>query len=187
MAIRKKDLTAYSDPIRLLDNETTDLRVVGRAIKHCAEEFGAEIVVYVEEAEGGFFDFDNIPCLQICHPNHEKDYYNICLTRRTQGKTCVFQVFTYGKSRQMNLEDFQSNTHVFDGSGVNGVAVGTLRGGALGAGFAIGSAAAGIVKSGGKLLAKGIVGLMRDDAALSVEREWYDLILESIQSVFVGL
>lgn len=186
MAIREKDLTAFSDPIRLVDDETTELRSIGEALQRCAEEFGAEVKIKNEAVERGFFDSNPIPCLQICHPNHEKDYFNFCITCKQQGKTRLVQIYTYGKSKQMGLEAFQKNTRAFDGSGVRGTAVGALRGGALGAGFAIGSAVGGVVKGTGKLLAKGVAAMMCDDAALSVEKDWYDLMATVLQNVFMG-
>lgn len=186
MAIREKDLTDFSDPVRLPEDESSQLENVRIAIERCAEQYGAEMVIHFDCVERGFFDSNPIPCLRICHPKHETDYFYFCITRKTQGKSCLFQIYTCGKSKQMGLADFQNNTRAFDGSGIRGTAVGALRGGALGAGFAIGSAVGGIVKGTGKLLAKGVAAMMRDDAALSVEKDWYDLMALVLQNVFMG-
>lgn len=185
MAIREKELAAYSDPIRMIDDDTTGFEAIDASLKSTAEMYGAEIEVWKDGVERGTFDMNPISCLVLCHPEHKNDYFRFCITRKVQGKTCLVQIYTLGKSTQMSLEAFQKNTRAFDGSGVRGTAVGALRGGALGAGFAVGSAAAGIVKGGGKLLAKGIAAMMRDDVALSKEKDWYQLMDSVFQTVFL--
>lgn len=185
MSIRERDLTAYSEPIRMVDDATTDFDAIDAALRSVSATFGAELKVWKDDVERGMFDMNPVPCLMLCHPEHKEDYFRFCITRKVQGKTCLIQIYTYGKSTQMSLESFQNNTHAFDGNGTRGAVVGALRGGALGAGFAIGSAAAGIVKGGGKLLAKGLVAMMRDDAALSREKDWYDLMGSVFQEVFL--
>ena len=184
MSIREKDLSAYSEPIRLVNEPSTEITEVATAIENIAEEFGAEVEVRRDEVSRGFFDNEPLACLVIVHPKHTGDYFRFCITRKVQGKTCLFQIFTYGKSTQMSLSDFQSNTKVFDGKGSRGTAIGVLRGGAVGAGFAVGSATAGIVKGGGKLLAKGIAAMMRDDAALAREKDWYEQMTSVFAEVF---
>lgn len=94
--ISEKGLTVYSDPIRLMDDETTSEFNVLQTIKNCAETFGAEIVVYQEAVERGFFDNDPIPCLRICHPEHPYDYYNFCLTRKNREKPVCFRYLHLG-------------------------------------------------------------------------------------------
>lgn len=184
--IREKSLIVYSDAMRFMDDETVSEDNICQAIQNCADNYGADIVIYKEAITRGYFDNDPIPCLRICHPAHEDDYFNFCIMRKIQGKTCLLQIYTCGRSTQMSLEAFQNNTQVWDGSGVRGATLGVLRGGAVGVGFAVGSAAAGIVKSSGKLIAKGIAAMMRDDASLSKEKDWYDLMQAVFQQVFSG-
>lgn len=64
--------------------------------------------------------------------------------------------------------------------------IGAFRGGAFGTGFAVGSAVGGIVGGSVKLMAKGVAAMMRDDAALSREKEWYELMDTVFQQVFLG-
>ena len=58
-----------------------------------------------------------------------------------------------------------------------------LSGGAVGAGFAIGSAVTGVAKAGFKAVAKGINALMRDPQALEEENAWYSAVYSIFNEV----
>ncbi len=184
MSISQKKLEAVFDPIRYTSGETVSIEIIKEKLSVVAENYGLPLHMENDEIEiGGFFSSETEPCLAFYHPEHEDDYYNFCITVKTQGKTALVSTFSFGKSSQMSKEAFAQNTKVFDGAGSRGTTMGILRGGAVGAGFAIGSAATGIVKGGVKALAKGINALTMDKAALAKEKEWYELLYSVLEEV----
>lgn len=185
--VREKDLVPFSEPIRVADNEAATYESIIQAVNDLAAHFGAPIANREEYIFRSFLDDDPPAHLVFYHPDHEKDYFNFCIMRKQQGASCLLQVFTMGKSRQMGKEAFQQNVHVFDGNAARGTAVGLLRGGAVGVGFALGSATAGIVKGGAKMLAKGVNALTMDRAALSEEKDWYNIMTDVFSVVFSEL
>lgn len=177
----RKRMNAVGNPVRLMNCEITydDLR---SSLEQCIAEYGIEATLDSGEVSYGIFR-QPVECLTIYHPNHHYDYYNLCILLKPLGNTCTIETYTYGKSTQMSYEAFAKNTKVFDGSGVGNTALGMLSGGAVGVGFAIGSAVTGIAKAGGKAIAKGINALMRDLAALEQEQLWYDTVFSILGDV----
>ena len=51
--------------------------------------------------------------------------------------------------------------------------MGTLKGGAVGVGVAVGGAVAGVAKEGIRGIGKGIAALTRDKEAVAAEEKWY--------------
>lgn len=173
--------------IRYMDAENATMENLMDYFAQKAAEYG--LVYEFQEGEISYGLFSTpVPCTVLIHPKHlgwnsENEYFKFCFTRQVQGKTCTIEVSSFGRSTQMKAADFVANTKVFDGKGTLGTAAGILRGGAVGAGFAIGSAAAGIGKAGVKAIAKGINALIRDPAALAEEQAWYDLLFAVIGEV----
>mgnify|MGYP004517400617 FL=1 len=173
--------------IRYMDAENATMENLMDYFAQKAAEYG--LVYEFQEGEISYGLFSTpVPCTVLIHPKHldwnsENEYFKFCFTRQVQGKTCTIEVSSFGRSTQMKAADFAANTKIFDGKGTLGTAAGILRGGAVGAGFAIGSAAAGIGKAGVKAIAKGINALIRDPAALAEEQAWYDLLSAVIGEV----
>lgn len=172
--------------IRYMDAENATMENLMDYFAQKAAEYG--LVYEFQEGEISYGLFSTpVPCTVLIHPKHlgnsENEYFKFCFTRQVQGKTCTIEVSSFGRSTQMKAADFAANTKIFDGKGTLGTAAGILRGGAVGAGFAIGSAAAGIGKAGVKAIAKGINALIRDPAALAEEQAWYDLLFAVIGEV----
>ncbi len=185
MSIPEKKLEQLYDPIRYPNGEEITLDLIKEKFVEVAENYGLALSVENDEIEtGGFFNSSTTPCLLLYNPTYFDDYYKFCITSKPQGKTALINIYSFGKSTQMSKEAFSQNTKVFDGAGSRGTALGILRGGAVGAGFAVGSAATGLVKGGIKALAKGINALTMDKAALAEEKEWYDLFYAVIAEVF---
>lgn len=181
-AITAKKMTQVRDAVRFMDGGNLTYDDLKNALQNCIDEYGIPATMDSGEISYGLFS-RSVNCLTLYHPEHHYDYFDFCFIIKPMGKTCMIETYSYGKSTQISREAFAENTRVFDGSGVSGTAVGILRGGAIGAGFAIGSAVTGIVKAGGKAIAKGINALMRDSAALEQEKAWYDAILSVFNDV----
>ena len=173
--ISQRELAEFLPPIRFLDG-SVDFNAVATALMQAAEQYDAPCAIRDGEIVAGAFSSNGTPCLVLYHPEHEFDYFNFCILRSQQGNTCVFEVYTCGSSRQIKKHDFQNNTRVFDGAASQGMALGVMRGGSVGAGYAIGSALGGIVRGGVKTVAKGINALTMDSEALAAEKAWYELV-----------
>lgn len=187
--VRGKNLEEYLEPIRYADGANATLDDALAYIEEKAEEHSVDLVCEKGFAEyGNIFSFNHmdVPCIVLHHPAHSSDYFKFCITRKEMGNAAIFQVFTTGNSRQINKEQFQQNTQIMDGSGALGASIGMLRGGAVGAGFAIGSAVTGIAKTGVKAIAKGVNALTMNKAALELEMEWYRCISTILYEVFLG-
>ncbi|MBR5558836.1 MAG: hypothetical protein IKU72_01150 [Oscillospiraceae bacterium] len=161
--------------VRYTDAEDMTLEDVKNALSEKAEEYGLAVSFLNEEVTYGLFGGKK-DCLVLMHPTFKMEYYMYAIMLAPQGKTCVVEVYTFGRSAQMSKEEFANNTRVFTGENARGAAVGLLRGGAVGVGFAAGSIAAGVGKAGIKALAKGINALTRNQQALEEEKGWYDLL-----------
>ncbi len=166
-----------------MDGSAVIYEVIKAALQEKAENYGIAAEVESSEFESGLFSKGE-ECLTFVHPDHIGDYFKFCIYRKEVGKTCTVEIYSYGQSKNIKREDFAANTHIFDGSGVMGTAAGALRGGAVGAGFAIGSAAVGITKAGVKAIGKGINALMRDPEALERENDWYSAVFSIFNEVF---
>lgn len=181
-SISAKKMTPVRDPVRFMDGGNITYNDLKNALQSRIDEYGVPVAMDSGEISYGIFS-PSVECLTLYHPEHHNDYYDFCLIIKPLGKTCTIEAYSYGKSTQMSREAFAENTKVFDGSGVGNTALGLLSGGAIGAGFAIGSAVTGIAKAGGKAIAKGINALMRDPAALEQEKAWYDAIFSVFNDV----
>ena len=135
---------------------------------------------------GSILNRHNIPCFVIRHPRHRYDWLGFCIVRRAIGDTACISIYTCGNSKQMKKEVYLQNTRIFDGHAAGNAALGMLRGGAVGAGFAAGSLIGGVIHSGAKAIGKGITRLTMDYGALEQEKLWYDLVIASLQRVFFG-
>lgn len=174
--VNRKKMEQARNSIRFMNGNDVTYAEIKAALEEVIENYGIEAVV--EEATlygGGLFSKEE-SCLALVNPNHRNDYYKFCIVRRDAGKTCTVDVYSFGQSKNIKHEDFAANTRVFDGSGAMGTVGGMLAGGAIGAGFAIGSAVTGVAKAGFKAVAKGINALMRDPEALEQENAWYSAV-----------
>ena len=147
------------------------------------ENYGIDAVVEEATLYGGSLFAKEESCLALVNPNHRNDYFKFCIVRKDAGKTCTVDIFSFGQSKNIKHEEFAANTHIFDGKGAMGAVGGMLAGGAVGAGFAIGSAVTGVAKAGFKAVAKGINALMRDPQALEEENAWYSAVYSIFNEV----
>ncbi len=174
-------LQEISGTIRFLDASEARMEQLESNIYDAADYFGAPI----ELSEGKIeCSGDSIPCVVLSHPEYEDDFYCFCISRKEQGKTCVFQIYLMGKSKQIKRRDFCNRIRIFDGTGGEYFKLGLFRGGYFGAGLAIGGLAGGAVNGSIKAVAKGIGLLGLDKEQLAAELEWYDQIFDMLSCVF---
>ena len=181
--INRKKVQQARDSIRYMNGSDITYAAIKQALDEVIENYGIDAVV--EEATlygGGLFSKEE-SCLALVNPNHRYDYFKFCIVKKDAGKTCTVDVYSFGQSKNIKHEEFAANTRVFDGSGTMGTVGGMLAGGAVGAGFAIGSAVTGVAKAGFKAVAKGINALMRDPQALEEENAWYSAVYSIFNEV----
>ena len=135
---------------------------------------------------GGLFNRQIIDCLTLQNVRHSNEYYGYCITKLSNYGTTVFGIYNFGSSKQMSKETYLNNTRAFTGSGARSAALGIFRGGAVGAGFAVGGMIGGAVGGSARLLKKGFAALTMDKAALEEEKNWYNLMNMVLQQAFFG-
>lgn len=181
--VNKKKVESVMNPIRYKDGSAITYDAIKTVLEEKIDEYGIDAKIISSELYSGLFSSDE-ECLSLVNPNHREDYFKFCIYRKEMGKTCVVEVYSYGQSKNIKREDFAANTRIFDGSGAMGTAAGILRGGAVGAGFAIGSAAVGVTKAGVKAIKKGINTLLLDQDALEKENDWYAAVFDILNEIF---
>lgn len=186
MQIKEKTLVEYADEFRINGTGIT-LDDIKSRIKETAENYGARCDIDVAEiVSGGWMSSRSTRyCLAITHPQYWGCYFGFCITTREYGNFTIVNIYNFGKSDQMKAEAMLQQ-RTFTGTTARGVAAGALRGGATGAGFAIGSLVAGTVRGGAKLVGKGFAALTADKAALTEEKDWYNIIGMVLQEAFFG-
>lgn len=126
------------------------------------------------------------PCIVLFHPLHADDYLNLCICKTTFGRRCKYSVCSFGKSTQLGIAEYADQVSVFSGIGLQGVALGALRGGDTGTNFALGSLGFGIGRGAVVAAKKGLNALQADSNALEQEKFWYALVSDVVDSVLHG-
>lgn len=178
-----KKMVGIREPVRYMDGSEVTYDSIKQRLEEVVEQYGIPVSVETAEMNYGIFGDKGVPCLVVVHPDHRDDYFKFCILKKEIGKTCTVEVNSYGKSTQLKREDYANNTKIFDGRGTAGTASGLLFGGAVGAGFAIGSAVTGIAGAGVKAIGKGINALLRNPNALESEKMWYQTVCSIFDSV----
>lgn len=106
------------------------------------------------------------PCLILFHPLHEKDYFKLAVTQERMGKHNLVQIYSFGKSTQLNIEA-DKGTRLIDTGGYRGSAA---VGHAIGRGLVVG-------------IRKLNNAMNQDSHALSQEKLWYSLVYELVAEV----
>ena len=182
-SINRKKVQQARDSIRYMNGSEVTYDAIKIALEEVIENYGIDAVVEEATLYGGSLFAKEESCLALVNPNHRNDYFKFCIVRKDAGKTCTVDIFSFGQSKNIKHEKFAANTHIFDGKGAMGAVGGMLAGGAVGAGFAIGSAVTGVAKAGFKAVAKGINALMRDPQALEEENAWYSAVYSIFNEV----
>ncbi|MBQ7278896.1 MAG: hypothetical protein IJR17_06855 [Clostridia bacterium] len=171
------------DSIKYIDSNGIDLEDVHNALVSRFEEYEIPVLFRKGTISKGLVSSPT-DAIFIVHPNNQNAYYKIVLTLSRMGKFLDVNVYFCGKSREMGIEAL-ANTKVFNGAGVRGVTIGGLHSNTnFGVGYAIGSAVFGVAGAGIRAIKKGIGALTKDEGALEMERQWYQIVLTIINEVF---
>ena len=181
--INKQKLIPARNSVRYKDGAKITDDLIRRSLKKKISEYGIRAQVDSCEISNGLFG-DVKYGIAVFHPSHQSDYYKFCITSNMVGTTRVVDIYMYGRSSNINHENYAANTKIFTGSGARGTAAGAFTGGALGAGVAIGSVLGSAVGAGFRAVGKGINALMRDSEGLELEQQWYAVIADIFTEVF---
>lgn len=178
----KKKMLAVRNTVRYKADANVTYDLLYRSIKHKIKEYGLDAHIDNCSVSNGLFGEDE-NALAVVHPQHTSDYFKYCIICNKVGTTATVDVYTFGQSSNMKHEEYAANTKIFTGNGARGAAVGMFRGGAFGVGAAAGSIIGSAVGAGFRAIGKGINALMRDEAGLEREVQWYSAMNDILSEI----
>lgn len=160
MIIKEGDLQELREAIQYRDGNGISLNRLKRDIASCAENMGIPVTFEIGQVKvGGFLKSELEDCLVFYHPDHEKDYYKVCIRLMWIGRSCKISFYSFGESKQMKKM------------------------------YLYNQAVQGGIDNGGGQLASRIMGSLLvpgiNKRKAEEEQMYYDLILELIDNVFV--
>lgn len=130
--IKEKDLREMRPNVRYQNGEAITLQTLQNALQDAANAHGIAVAFYADEVKyGGFIGGGTEPCLVLYHPEHEKDYFKVCIRVKKQGNYAFVSVNDFGVSTQLGnagSKEFLKDT-MKNGSGAE--KVGALVGAGL--------------------------------------------------------
>ncbi len=100
--ISVEDLREFRPVVRYKDGSHITLNVVQTAIKQCADSMGLPVAFYVDQVKsGGLFNRTVEDCIVLYHPDHQNDYFKICIRVNHQGSYAFVSAMDFGTSKQM--------------------------------------------------------------------------------------
>lgn len=100
--IKADDLREFRPVVRYRDGSTITLQIVQDAIKECAEGMGIPVAFYDDQVKsGGMFNKTIEDCIVLYHPEHQFDYFKICVRVSYQGDYAFVSAMDFGTSKQM--------------------------------------------------------------------------------------
>lgn len=99
--IKEKELTEFRQPLKYKDAKDVTLTQIQSLLQEEADANGISVAFWEDEIKYGGLFGDTEPCLVLCHPEHEKDYFKFCIKLKHQGNYAFISVFEFGQSTQM--------------------------------------------------------------------------------------
>ena len=91
--IKADELREFRPVVRYRDGNQITLQTVQEAIKDCAQGMGIPVAFYTDQVKsGGMFNKTIEDCIVLYHPEHQYDYFKICVRVSHQGS----YAFVYG-------------------------------------------------------------------------------------------
>ena len=98
--IKADDLREFRPVVRYQNGEGITLSTVQDAIQDCADKLGIPVAFRGDQVKsGGLFNSSVEDCVVLYHPEHQWDYYNICLRVKHQGNFAFVSINDFGKSK----------------------------------------------------------------------------------------
>lgn len=98
--IKADDLREFRPQYRYTDGLDITLATVQAVIKEAAAERGLPVAFKPDQVKSGSLFSPTIEnCVVLYHPEHENDYYKICIRVSYQGNCAFVSINDFGKSR----------------------------------------------------------------------------------------
>lgn len=100
--IKADELREFRPVVRYKDGNEITLKVVQEAIEDYAKEIGIPVAFYADKVKsGGIFNKTIEDCIVLYHPEHQSDYFKICVRVDHQGSYAFVSAMDFGTSKQM--------------------------------------------------------------------------------------
>lgn len=100
--IKIDELREFRPIVRYRDGSTITLQTVQDAIMDCAQNAGIAVAFYADQVKsGGMFNKNIEDCIVLYHPEHQNDYFKICIRVSHQGNYAFVSAMDFGTSKQM--------------------------------------------------------------------------------------
>ena len=101
--IKADELREFRPVVRYRDGKYITLQTVQDAIQDCAQGMGIPVAFYADQVKsGGMFNKIIEDCIVLYHPEHQHDYFKICVRVSHQGSYAFVSAMDFGNSKQMN-------------------------------------------------------------------------------------
>lgn len=171
--LKEKDLQELQPQKQLKGTQGMTLSDFQNKLKACASENEIPIAFAWDQVKYGGLLGSAVDCLVVYHPEHQKDYFSIAVTMRTQGNYCSISTSTFGTSKLMKADAMRKAVLSTAKEGWNNAGTGDLN--------ILNHAA-----SGAAFVGAGIVGLRHlvkgnsDKLKMEEEQQWYSIICDLI-------
>lgn len=104
--IKADELREFRPVVRYKDGKDITLQAVQNAIKDYAQGIGIPVAFYPDQVKsGGMFNKTTEECIVLYHPDHQNDYFKICIRVNHQGTYAFVSAMDFGKSKQLKKAD----------------------------------------------------------------------------------
>lgn len=98
--LKSEQLREFRPTFRYTNGAGITLAIIQDALKDVAQRNGIPLAFRQDQVKsGGLFNKTLEDCLVLYHPEHQKDYYNICIRIQMQGNTTFVVVNDFGSSK----------------------------------------------------------------------------------------
>lgn len=104
--IKADELREFRPVVRYRDGKNITLQIVQDAITDCALSMGIPVAFYADQVKsGGMFNKTIEDCIVLYHPEHQYDYFKICVRVSHQGSYAFVSAMDFGTSKQIKKAD----------------------------------------------------------------------------------
>lgn len=98
--INGEHLREFRPVYRYKDGANITLSIILEELNSAAIRYGIPVAIkYDQVKSGGMFNKKVEDCLVLYHPEHPKDYYNVCIRVQRQGNIAFVAVNDFGNSK----------------------------------------------------------------------------------------
>lgn len=103
--IKIDELREFYPIVAYGDSTGLTLQSAQSALEECAQSRGIPIAFYNDQVQsGGVFNRTLEDCIVLYHPEHQSDYYKLCIRVSYQGVAAFVSIMDFGVSKQMKKD-----------------------------------------------------------------------------------